>query len=206
MSGNQRSVAHLRSRFDAIYDSCIVGSGFFESDEYYRNDRERYWRSLELLCRVIPPAPVTILEIGGGQLALLCRKLFGDACVVGDISDEYLSPIRNAGIEFVRFNLMETDAAQLDKRFNVVLLLEVIEHIPLPGYVVIERIKTLLDPGVQWQMKRAGMEIVMLEHDSLGRKGHSAKAKLARRLLAPLELRPVWRDGLVAAARKPDAV
>lgn len=254
MSGNQRSVAHLRSRFDAIYDSCIVGSGFFESDEYYRNDRERYWRSLELLCRVIPPAPVTILEIGGGQLALLCRKLFGDACVVGDISDEYLSPIRNAGIEFVRFNLMETEAAQLDKRFNVVLLLEVIEHIPLPGYVVIERIKTLLDPGglvflttpnlfrirnlirmfrgvefldrfmlpgpgqslghqleysadhLQWQMKRAGMEIVMLEHDSLGRKGHSAKAKLARRLLAPLELRPVWRDGLVAAARKPDAV
>ena len=48
-----------------------------------------------------------------------------------------------------------------------------------------------------------GMEIVMLEHDSLGRSGHSVKARLARKLLAPLELRPVWRDGLVAVARKP---
>jgi hypothetical protein len=145
----------------------------------------------------------------------------------------------------------ETD--KIGEAFDVVFLLEVIEHIPLPGYIVMDRIKPLLKPSgivflttrnlfrvrnlirmflgiefldrfmipepgqglghqleysadhLRWQLERAGMEIVMLEHDSLGRSGHSFKARLARRLLAPLELRPIWRDGLVAVARKRSA-
>jgi SAM-dependent methyltransferase len=253
MSLEERSVAHLRSRFDEVYDTAIVGGGFFEADQYYRNEKERYWRSLELLCRVMPPAPCRVLEIGGGQLALLCKRLFNDDCTVADVSDEYISPIRNAGMAFLTFNLADGNAAPPGKRFDVVLLLEVIEHIPLPGYVVAERIQTLLEPGgllflttrnlfrlrnlirmfrgvefldrfmlpgpgqnlghqleysadhLGWQLQRSGMDIIMLEHDSLGRTGHSIKARLARNLLRPLELRPIWRDGLVAAARKPHA-
>jgi 2-polyprenyl-3-methyl-5-hydroxy-6-metoxy-1,4-benzoquinol methylase len=129
-------------------------------------------------------------------------------------------------------------------------LLEVIEHIPLPAYIVFERIKPLLTPAghlflttpnlfrvrnvirmisgnefvdhfmfpqpgqglghqleysadhMRWQLRRAGMEVVMLEHNSMGRTGHSWKARLARNLLAPLDLRPIWRNGLVASARK----
>lgn len=246
-----RPLAHLRARFDETYDSCIVGGGFFESDQYYRNEKERYWRSLEYLCRFVPTAPARTLEIGGGQLALLCKKLFGDDCTVADISENYLAPILKAGIPFFTFNLMDNVTAPVGKPFNVVILLEVIEHIPLPGYVVAERIKALLEPGglfflttpnlfrirnvirmvcgiefldpfmlpvpgqnlghqleysarhLNWQLRRAGMEVVMIKHDSLGRTGHSAKARVARTLLAPLELRRTWRDGLVALARKP---
>ena len=58
---------------------------------------------------------------------------------------------------------------------------------------------------LRWQLERAGMEVVMLKHDELGRVGHSLKARLGRKLLAPLRLRPIWRDALVAAARKRDA-
>jgi 2-polyprenyl-3-methyl-5-hydroxy-6-metoxy-1,4-benzoquinol methylase len=251
MATNGRPVAHLRARFDEIYDTCIVGAGFFESDNYYRNEKERYWRSLELLCRIIPSSKVRILEIGGGQLALLCKTLFGDECTVADISKKYIAPIDEAGIEFITFNLTETNSSLTEGRYDVVVLLEVIEHVPLPGYVVMERLKPLLEPGgfvfmttrnlfrlrnlvrmflgnefldhfmlpeagqnlghqleysaehLRWQLQRAGMEVAMLELDSLGRSGHSAKARWARRLLAPLELRPIWRDGLVAVARKP---
>jgi 2-polyprenyl-3-methyl-5-hydroxy-6-metoxy-1,4-benzoquinol methylase len=249
VNSSRRSIEHLRSQFDEIYDTRIVGGGFFESDQYYRNDKERYWRTLQLLCRVMPRAPARILEIGGGQIALLCKCLFGDECSVADISEQYSLPIRKAGMEFITFNLTETDAPAIGQQYDVVLLLEVIEHIPLPAYIVMQRLKSLLAPQgivflttpnlfrirnlvrmflgrefldrfmlpspgnslghqleysadhLTWQLQYAGMEVVMLLHDSLGRTGHSAKARLARKLLAPLELRPVWRNGLVAVAR-----
>jgi 2-polyprenyl-3-methyl-5-hydroxy-6-metoxy-1,4-benzoquinol methylase len=251
MTISQRSVAHLRRQFVEIYESCVVGGGFFESDQYYRNERERYWRSLELLCQTMPAAPTRILEIGGGQLALLCKKLFHDDCTVADISERYKLPIRQADIAFMTLDLVDPTPSKVGQEFDVILLLEVIEHIPLPGYVVLNRITRFLKPGgiifittpnlfrirnlirmflgvefidrfmlpepgqslghqleysadhLRWQLQRADMEILMLEHDSLGRTGHSAKARLARRLLAPLEIRPLWRDGLVAVARKP---
>jgi SAM-dependent methyltransferase len=248
-----RSLEGLRPRFDKIYDSYVVGGGFCESDEYYRIEKERYWRSLGLLCRLHFPTPAKILEIGGGQLALLCKLLFNDDCKVADISQEYVAPLRRAGIEHTVFNLTEPEESKkIDDQFDVVILLEVIEHISQPGHVVIERIRPLLKPdgllfittpnlfrlrnlirmalGVEfldrftiaqpgqglghqleysadhlrWQLERAGMEIVMLRHDSLSHGGHSLKARFARSLLAPFSLRPIWRDGLVAAARSAD--
>ena len=254
MADSLRSVERLRSRFDEIYDSCVIGGGFFESDQYYKAEKERYWRSLELFCRLNIAAPARILEIGGGQLALLCKLLFGDDCTVADISDKYVSPLQKAGLKLAKLNLMYPEASTIDGEFDVVVLLEVIEHIPVPGYVVMERIKPFLKPAgivflttrnlfrirnlirmflgrefldrfmvpepgqglghqleysadhLRWQLERAGMQVVMLEHDSLGRTGHSVRARLARTLLAPLELRAIWRDGLVAAARKSSAV
>jgi hypothetical protein len=129
------------------------------------------------------------------------------------------------------------------------VLLEVIEHLPIPPHVAIARLKPLLRPNgilfmttpnlfrlrnlirmamgnefldpftvaepgrglghqveysatsLRWQLERAGMDILTLEHDSLGRVGHSRRARIARSLLAPLELRPIWRDTLVVVAR-----
>lgn len=249
MTVGPRCLDHLRTQFDEIYDSCIVGGGFGESDDYYKYDKERYWRSLELLCQLDIATPARVLEIGGGQLALLCKKLFGDDCMVADISQNYATPLRKSDIELVTFNLMNPEASKIGGEFDIVILLEVIEHIPLPAYVVIDRIKPLLSSGgimflttpnlfrirnlirmilgvefldrfmipqpeqtlghqleysadhLRWQLERAGMEVLMIRQDSLGRKGHSTKARLARKLVAPLELRPLWRDGLVAAGR-----
>ena len=213
-------------------------------------EKERYWRSLELLIALDFPRPAKILEIGGGQLALLCKLLFDDDCTVGDISKRYIAPLQKAGVDHVVFNLLDPEAgAKIGGQFDVVILLEVIEHLPIPAHVAIERIKPLLThrgvlflttpnlfrlrnlirmalgiefldrftvarPGqglghqleysadhLRWQLEQAGMLILMLTHDSLGRVGHSVKARVARTLLAPLDLRPIWRDTLVAAAR-----
>ena len=55
---------------------------------------------------------------------------------------------------------------------------------------------------IQWQIERAELDLVLLEHDELGCVGHSRKAQIARKLLSPFKMRRIWRDGLVAAARK----
>jgi 2-polyprenyl-3-methyl-5-hydroxy-6-metoxy-1,4-benzoquinol methylase len=248
MDNRRQTIEHLRSCFDKMYDSRIIGGGFFEADDYYRNDKERYWRSLEFLSRLNLPASARILEIGGGQMALLCKLLFGDDCTVGDISHKYAEPLKKAGIKFVTLNLMDA-ITELSEKFDAIVLLEVIEHIPIPASVIFERIKPLLKPKgilflttpnlfrmrnlirmflglefldrfmlpqagqglghqleysanhLQWQLERADMEVVMLVHDNLGRKGHSPFARGARWILTPFDLRPLWRDGLVVAAR-----
>jgi 2-polyprenyl-3-methyl-5-hydroxy-6-metoxy-1,4-benzoquinol methylase len=252
MAAGQR-IKTLRAMFDEIYDSCIVGAGFFESDDYYKFEKERYWRSLDLLCRLNIAAPVRMLEIGGGQMALLCKKLFGYDCTVADVSQQYVAPLQKSNLELVTFDLMNPETSMIHGEFDLIVLLEVIEHIPVPASVVMERLKPLLKMGgivflttrnlfrirnlirmllgvefldrfmvpqpgqalghqleysadhLRWQLESAGMEILWLRQDSLGRTGHSVKARLARRILAPLELRPIWRDGLVAAARKASA-
>jgi 2-polyprenyl-3-methyl-5-hydroxy-6-metoxy-1,4-benzoquinol methylase len=247
-AGVKKNISALRGRFDEIYNSRIIGGGFVESDEYYRRSRERYWRSLELLDQFEIPSPAKILEIGGGQIALLRKNLFGDDCTVGDISDEYTLPVKKDHIKFMKYNLMGLDSDVTDQQFDLVILLEVIEHIPLPAHVIFERIKSLLSPKgilflttpnlfrlrnlirmflgrefldrftiaepgkplghqleysadqMRWQLHRAGMDIVMLKHDRLGRKGHTVAARFGRAILWPLELRPIWRDGLAVAA------
>lgn len=244
----------VRAEFDRVYDKFILNAGFFEREEYYLYDKERYWRSLGFLASIPLPRPARILEIGGGQLAILCKKLFDDDSVVGDISDEYNAPLVKAQVPTMRCNLMDEELGEADEQFDVVICLEVIEHLPLPAYVIFERLKKVIRPGgvlflttpnlfrlrnlarmligkefldrfmlpspgqglghqleysadhLRWQIMRAGLEIILLTHDELGRVGHSRGARLARWLLSPLTLRPLWRDGLVAAARKPEGV
>jgi SAM-dependent methyltransferase len=250
MKQNNRSTINLRTKFDKIYNSNIIGAGFIESDDYYKLDKERYWRSLEIFCDLDIPYPARILEIGGGQMAVLCSELFKDEVTVGDISDRFTAPLQKQNISFIPFNLMNEQNKNVDAEFDVVILLDVIEHIPIPAYILFERLKLILKSkgiiflttpnlfrlrnlirmflGIEfldrfmlpepeqglghqleysanhlrWQIEHAGIKEIFIKHDELGRIGHSLTARLARKVLAPLRLRPIWRDGLVAAARR----
>lgn len=88
-----------------------------------------------------------MLEVGGGQLAILADKLLGHTAVVGDVSTEYGEAVSEAAIEHVVCNLMDDDPAIFQNRFDVVALLEVIEHIPLLSYIIISKIAKWLKPG-----------------------------------------------------------
>ncbi|MBB5987277.1 class I SAM-dependent methyltransferase [Sphingobium lignivorans] len=239
-----------RAEFDRAYNDHVIGSNFLEVPEYYEIDRERYWRSLQLLCDMGLDSDMKMIEFGGGQMALLLSKMFGMDCTVADINESYRKVIDAAGLSFVIGNLTwEPPVPDADKRYDLVVMLEVIEHIPEPPYVTFRRLSSLLNPGgrvflttpnlfrlrnitrmvlgkdyldrfqlplphvglghqmeysmdhMSWQLRHAGYAVEDIRHDQLGTSGHSTKARLARRLLAPLYMRPTWREKLVAMAR-----
>src|SRR5262249_33673255 len=115
--------------------------------EYYKLDKERYWRSLVLLCQLDIPNPAYLLEIGGGQMAVLFKKLFNDNCVVADLSERYILPLRKEGLRFFQCNLLRPQSVNHEDVFDIVVLLEVIEHIPVPAHVIFDRIKCFLRPN-----------------------------------------------------------
>jgi SAM-dependent methyltransferase len=147
-----RSQSNLQSRprkqeFDQTYETFINGKDFLEYNEYYNIEKSRYWHTLKHYCDLNLPISADVLEIGGGQLAILANKLLGHKAVVGDVSKEYDKSIAEADIHHVVCNLIDDDPPEFYGRFDVVALLEVIEHIPLPGYVVLSKVAKWLKPG-----------------------------------------------------------
>jgi SAM-dependent methyltransferase len=123
---------------------------------------------------------------------------------------------------------MSEEFEDAHEQFGIVVLVEVIEHLPVPPDVLFKRIQRFLKLGglifsttpnlfrirnlirivldiefldrfvlpeggqnlghklgysaghLKWQIERSGMTVVLLDHDELGRVGHSRKASLAR--------------------------
>lgn len=239
-----------RADFDRVYDAAITGRFFVEEPEYYVQSRERFWRSLKRFERVGLPAASEILDVGGGQFAILLDRLAGHRGAVGDVVDRAEADVREMGLGFQRINLLrppEPDA----RRYDCVTLLEVIEHLPHPAYVVFENLRGWLKPGgviflttpngyrlrnvaymllgreildhyrypegdegmghqleytlaeLEWQVSRAGLELLFAETYDEGWRGATPLARAARLLTRPVNVVPHLRNSIVLAARLP---
>jgi SAM-dependent methyltransferase len=192
-----------------------------------------------------------VLEVGGGQIALLAQHLFGDEGTTGDVSEAYARPIASQGLGFVVCDLVHDDLPQHRDHFDAVILCEVIEHMPIPPHIVLEKVRTWLKPGgalllttpnlyrlrnalrlflgmrvfcnwyypprgkglghpleysaehLRFQIEQAGFTVERMDLCQLTNAGSHWWSKLGRVLLAPLLLRPKWRDSLLAVARRP---
>ena len=138
--------------FDLIYERLIC-SGFLASPEfqlggraYYLRYRSRFKECIRRFAALAPPHPVDVLDIGVGQLALISKKLWGDRGVVADLPGPHLSYMEGLGVEAVHWNLCKSDPPFINK-FDFVFFVEVIEHLPIPGYIVLERLRKVLRPG-----------------------------------------------------------
>lgn len=132
--------------FDEVYDRHIVDRQFVEYKEYYHVARTRFRRTFRHFERLGLPAGTRTLDIGGGQFAILASKLLGHDGFAGDAVATAEADIRAAGLGFCKVDLF-SDEVETAERFDCVTLLEVIEHIPQPPYLVFRRIARLLKPG-----------------------------------------------------------
>jgi 2-polyprenyl-3-methyl-5-hydroxy-6-metoxy-1,4-benzoquinol methylase len=133
-------------RFREVYDAVILGADFLEEHAYYEHYRERYWRTLGYIEPLLTQPHARVLDIGSGQFALLCRHLFDARCDVADIDSRHVEVLRRSGIGFQQVDLFR-GAPVGREAYDLVVLAEVIEHVPRPPYLVFGELRACLRPG-----------------------------------------------------------
>jgi 2-polyprenyl-3-methyl-5-hydroxy-6-metoxy-1,4-benzoquinol methylase len=133
--------------FDSVYERFVCQEEFqFGGRDYYLRYRSRYKECIRRFAVLAPSHPVDVLDIGGGQLALICAKLWNDRGVAADLPGPHLDYIAKQGIETVHWNLCKSEAP-FETKFDCIFFSEVIEHLPIPGYFVLGRLAKILRPG-----------------------------------------------------------
>jgi SAM-dependent methyltransferase len=146
----QRPEATMRKLDDAAFarafDDLVFGNTWQEKPEYYPRYRSRYAAMIRRFATLAPDRPVDVLDIGGGQLAFLAVALWGDRGCVADIDRTGFAGLRDRGIDTFEWNVALGDPP-LDRRFDAIFISEVIAHLPVPGHIVLRRLRMLLRTG-----------------------------------------------------------
>ncbi len=132
--------------FNRAYDELIVGGRFQEVPAYYPRYRSRYRYLVKRFAEAVGPPPVDVLDIGGGQLALLVHALWGDRATAADLPGPHFDYLKERGVATTTWNLC-SEEQPFTAAFDAVFFSEVIEHLPIPGHIVLERIRRAMRPG-----------------------------------------------------------
>ena len=91
-----------QKKFDSIYSEFICHHfGLSAPADYCLRYRSRYKALIKRFCDFASPAPIDVLDVGGGQLALLCKKLWNDRACVADLSRRLFPYLESHGVETV---------------------------------------------------------------------------------------------------------
>lgn len=132
--------------FDREYEAVIVQGRFQENQEYYRRYRNRYRDVVRDLGARLPNRPLRILEVGGGQHPLLCKRLWGDEAYLADLPGGHHDYLRSLGVHCAEWNLGRQDLP-FEEKVHAVFLCEVMPHIPIPPHVYLAKLREFLVPG-----------------------------------------------------------
>ena len=132
-----------RRGFALAYDRLVRSGTWQEEPEYYHRYRSRYERVLRRYAATAPDHPIDVLEVGGGQLALLAHHLWGDDATVVDVEPSAFARLSALGVTTVQCDLARDELPYLAS-FDAVFLCEVIEHLPIPGHVALARLRRTL--------------------------------------------------------------
>lgn len=134
-----------KADFDRAYEEIIINRRFVEYEDYYRSSRKRFWQGIAAIEALGIPSSARVLDIGGGITGALLNRLKRFEVVVGDVNDRARADIEELGLQFRLIDISRD--ISLDEQFDLIVLQEVIEHIPQPPYVVFNRLRPLMKPG-----------------------------------------------------------
>lgn len=135
-----------RAQFDRQYHQLIEDREFVEYKDYYKRSLGRFWKAFDKIQRLNLSPQCKAIDIGGGIMAVLLSRILGmDACV-GDVNERSARDVSDLGIRFQLVDLTSHDILP-DEKFDLVILQEVLEHLPHPPYVVFQRIMRFLAPN-----------------------------------------------------------
>jgi 2-polyprenyl-3-methyl-5-hydroxy-6-metoxy-1,4-benzoquinol methylase len=133
--------------FDSVYERFICQEEMkFGQRDYFVRYRSRYKECMKRLAALASSRPVDVLDIGGGSLALMAAKLWNDHGVVADLPGPHLDGLAAHGVEIINWNIC-TSEPPFEGKFDFIFFSEVIEHLPMPGYLALRRVAKVLRPG-----------------------------------------------------------
>ena len=135
-----------RSDFGRYYRELIETRHFVESQAYYRHSMERFWQAFDRIQKLGLPRGTSTIDIGGGIMAVLLARILGFDASVGDVQHSGEDDVRALGVSFQEVDLL-SDTLLPGTQYELVVLQEVIEHLPDPPYVVFGRIMRFIKPG-----------------------------------------------------------
>jgi 2-polyprenyl-3-methyl-5-hydroxy-6-metoxy-1,4-benzoquinol methylase len=119
---------------------------FVEYPDYYHHSIERFWKAFDRIQHLELAPSARVIDIGGGIMALLLHRLLGLDASVGDVNRRAAGDVEDYGLTFQTVNLM-SDTELPNAHYDLVVLQEVIEHLPEPPYIIFERIRRFMSPG-----------------------------------------------------------
>lgn len=135
-----------KTDFERHYKELICGKEFVESASYYENSMTRLWKAFDRIQRLNLPPSAKVIDIGGGIMGVLLARIHGMQVTVGDVNRRAAEDINGFGIPFIELNLL-SDTQLPQEQFDLVILQEVIGHLPQPPYIVFRRIQGFLEKG-----------------------------------------------------------
>lgn len=135
-----------KDAFDSAYQQHICTGIFQEEGDYYPRYIARYRDVMELYASLAPAGKQDVLDIGGGQFAVLASKIWGDNAHMADIGGTHLEALRSVGVTPHQWNLCNGEAP-FDDKFDTIFFSEVLEHLLISSPVVLARLRRCLKPG-----------------------------------------------------------
>ena len=132
--------------FREVFKKYISNYDWNEGKIYYPRHEYRYRYLMDIYSK-LRQGKSEVLDIGGGQYAMLAHKMYGDNATVADVGEpKAFYYLRCHGVGAITWDLCSIYQPFIGM-FDFIFFSEVLEHLPIPAYRVFKKLKDALKPG-----------------------------------------------------------